>query len=114
MGIYSHLKTTKNTGSGVGELVYIAREDWFDSLQKPASQVASQTNSYSHLTIGGDHTFLNQPGQNNKKYGFLVARLLPDKNKVGGKSVGDAGNLRINTEFDFELPGLNEENVGLV
>jgi hypothetical protein len=111
---YKNLTKIKNTSAGVAENGYIAVMDWFNTIAKAPAKSDTQVKTFDHLTIAGTHTFKPQPGQSSVNYGFIKCRFTPDKNKLDLNSIGDAGLLRINSEFEFVIPGLTEESVGLV
>lgn len=105
MATYDHLnnlKSPQNVEGGVAEKILLAPVEWFQTIQLP---VAPFTNPGDEITIKTAHTFKLIDVGGTDTYGFMVATLAPQKNKLGSKSVGDIGLLRQMSEVDVFLPG---------
>ena len=93
--VYAHLKTPKNTGSGVGDFILLAPVSDFTAIQCP---VAPFTNPGDQVTIKTAHTFTTGRG-------FIRIALAPEKNQLTAKTIGDKGFQKLDQEYDVFIPG---------
>jgi hypothetical protein len=95
---YANLKTPQNTGSGIGDFIYLAPVSHFvepDGIKCPA---APFTNPGDEVKILLDHEFVV-----GKKFAKVI--LAPEKNQLTGKTIGDLGFQKLDIELKGFIPG---------
>lgn len=104
--ILKNLLEPRNTGSGVGEYLYVAPISWFvaGGIKKPTPPFLYDGAS---VTIFDDHEF-----KEGKKW--IQIALPPAKNSVDGTSIGDLGFQKLNQEIKGMIAGSYAEAHELV
>ncbi|HYC29547.1 MAG TPA: hypothetical protein VEB42_12030 [Chitinophagaceae bacterium] len=93
--VYNHLKTPKNTGSGVADFVLLAPVADFDEIKCPEAPFAAPGDE---VTIKVPHVF--KAGK-----GFIRILLAPEKNQYGAATIGDKGFQKFDHTYDIFVPG---------
>jgi hypothetical protein len=95
--VYGHLKTPKNTGSGVADFILFAPivdfED--DGIKCPEAPFSAKGDE---VTVKVPHVFKTGKG-------FVRILLAPEKNQLNGKTFGDLGFQKFGFEYDIFIPG---------
>lgn len=92
---YAHLKTPKNTGSGVGDFILLAPVAWLTDIKCPEAPFSAP----------GDEVTIKTPHVFDTGKGFVRYALAPEKNQLNAKTIGDKGFQKFDQEYDIFVPG---------
>lgn len=99
--VYQHLKSPKNTSSGVSDAIFMAPVSWFDTIQcadpeDPAATLGTATH------ISTPHTFAAGKG-------FIEVICAPFKNKLDGATIGEIGSTSFDVNLSIFVPGSHND-----
>lgn len=102
--MFENLVSPKRTGSGIGEMVYVALLSWFESLKSPTAP----------FLLAGDEVTIKDTHVLKAGKKFLRIQLAPQKNSYDANSSGDIGYARFNNEVKILVPGSYVEQHSLL
>lgn len=99
--VYKHLRSPKNSTSGLSDTILIAHRDWFEELACPTPNDPAVTLDTATVILD-DHVFKEGKG-------FIELQCAPFKNNIAANSIGEVGSTSFDKTLNATIPGSYEE-----
>lgn len=97
MSTYQHLRSPKNSGTGLADRFLVAPVDAFTTISCPTPNLVTPVPG-DKVTITVDHVFAATKG-------FIEILTSPNTNKFDGKTIGEIGSQKLDLTAEFFIPG---------